>query len=210
MRAAPASLRMRFLSLRRPARETRAPQQAARPPLTQGRHPVQRRLCSLRSARSDSSPAWGPQPITAQAKWPACGDGGWGGARGQPSRSQGHDSPFRDKPGSPLMRVYGSVPHLAPRQGSGGRPRPGPGLGAMWGRPWCMGQGTSQGPHSARWERWATGGGGPITGGRRRESPTLITLTPRGPRAASSGAFAPAGARETPPHPSPRSSLAED
>lgn len=94
-------------------------------------------------------------------------------------------------------------PHLAPRQGSGGRPGPGPGLGAMWGRPWCMGQGTSQGPHSARWERWATGGGGPITGGRRRESPTLITLTPRGPRAASSGAFAPAGARETPRTPAP-------
>lgn len=94
-------------------------------------------------------------------------------------------------------------PHLALRQGSGGRPGPGPGLGAMWGRPWCMGQGTSQGPHSARWERWATGGGGPITGGRRRESPTLITLTPRGPRAASSGAFAPAGARETPRTPAP-------
>lgn len=102
-------------------------------------------------------------------------------------------------------------PHLAPRQGSGGRPGPGPGLGAMWGRPWCMGQGTSQGPHSARWERWATGGGGPITGGRRRESPTLITLTPRGPRAASSGAFAPAGARETPapqPPQQPRRGLA--
>lgn len=134
MRAAPASLRMRFLSLRRPARET-APQQAARPPLTQGRRPVQRRLCSLRSARSDSSPAWGPQPITAQAKWPACGGGGWGGARGQPSRSQGHDSPFRDRPGSPLMRVYGSVSPPCPAPGFRGQAWPWPWPGRDVGAP---------------------------------------------------------------------------